>query len=100
MRQHPGSVNLRYLAAPTALVGLAAGTLVGVAGAFTSPWLLLGFAVPGVYVCGVLVASVVTSRGLAGRARALLAVVYPTMHICWGAGFLSSIRSYRQRGPQ
>src|SRR3954471_15505306 len=100
MRRHLGSVNLRYLAPPTALVGLVAGTVAGVVGAFTSPWLMLGFAVPGVYVAGVLVASVVTSRGLAGRARALMPVVYPTMHICWGAGFLSSITSYRQRGQQ
>src|SRR3954453_12378869 len=100
MRRHPGSVNLRYLAPPAALVGLVAGTVAGVVGAFTSPWLMLGFAVPGVYVAGVLVASVVTSRRLAARARALMPVVYPTMHICWGAGFLSSITSYRQRGQQ
>src|SRR3954454_24867397 len=100
MRRHPGSVNLRYLAPPTALVGLVAGTLAGVVGAFTARWLMIGFAVPAVYLAGVLVAAVVTSRGLAGRARALMTVVYPTMHICWGAGFLSSITSYRRRGQQ
>src|SRR3954471_8906525 len=101
MRRHLGSVNLRYLAPPAALVGLVAGTVAGVVGAFTSPWLMLGFAVPAVYLAGVLVASVVTSRGLAGRARALMTVVYPTMHVCWGAGFLSSaVTSYRQRGQQ
>src|SRR4051794_34039622 len=100
MRRHPASVNLRYLAPPTALVGLVAGTVAGVVGAFTWPWLLLGFAVPAGYIAGVLVASVLTSGGLGGRARALLAIVYPTMHICWGAGFLSSVMSCRQRGQQ
>jgi succinoglycan biosynthesis protein ExoA len=100
MRRHPASVNLRYLAAPAALVALFAGTLVGVVGAFTWPWLMLGFTIPAIYVAGVLVASVLTSGGLVGRARALLAIVYPTMHLCWGAGFLSSVMSYRQRGQQ
>src|SRR3954447_6230581 len=100
MRRHPASVNLRYLAPPAALIALVAGTLAGIVGAFTWPWLLLGFAVPAVYIAGVLAASVLTSGGLGGRARALLAIVYPTMHICWGAGFLSSVMSCRQRGQQ
>src|SRR3954452_20035765 len=34
MRRHPGSVNLRYLAPPTALVGLVAGTVAGILGTF------------------------------------------------------------------
>src|SRR3954453_21537323 len=100
MRRHPASVNLRYLAPPAALLALAAGTLAGIVGAFTWPWLLLGFAVPAVYIAGVLAASVLTSGGLGGRARALLAIVYPTMHLSWGAGFLSSVMSYRQRDQQ
>jgi succinoglycan biosynthesis protein ExoA len=100
MRRHPNSVNLRYLAPPTALVGLVAGTAAGVVGCFTWPWLMLGFLVPATYAAGVLVASVTTSRGLAVKARALLTLVYPTMHICWGAGFLSSVTSYRQRDPR
>jgi succinoglycan biosynthesis protein ExoA len=100
MRRHPNSVNLRYLAPPTALVGLVAGTAAGVVGCFTWPWLMLGFLVPATYAAGVLVASVTTSQGLAVKARALLTLVYPTMHICWGAGFLSSVTSYRQRDPR
>ena len=100
MRRHPASVNLRYLAPPTALLGLVAGTVAGIVGAFTWPWLMLGFAVPATYLAAVLVASVVTSRGLAARSRMLLNLVYPTMHICWGTGFLISVTSYRQRGQQ
>ena len=98
MRQHPGSVSLRYLAPPTALVALVLGLLAGVAGVFTWRWLMVGFAVPATYAVAVLVASVVTSRGLAARARALLTLVYPTMHISWGAGFLTSLMTYRPRG--
>jgi hypothetical protein len=100
MRRHPSSINLRYLAPPTALVALVLGVVAGVVGAFTWPWLMLGFAIPATYVAGVLIACVVTSRGLAARSRALLALVYPTMHICWGSGFLSSVMSYRRRGSQ
>ena len=98
MRQHPGSVSLRYLAPPTALVALVLGLSAGLAGLFTWRWLMLGFVIPATYAVAVLVASVVTSRGLAARARALLTLVYPTMHISWGAGFLTSLMTYRPRG--
>ena len=100
MRQHPSSVNLRYLAPPTALVALVGGLVAVLVGAFTWPWLMLGFAVPVTYLAGVLAGAMATSRGLGVRSRVLLALVYPTMHVCWGAGFLTSVMSYRRRGPQ
>jgi succinoglycan biosynthesis protein ExoA len=100
MRQHPGSVNLRYLAPPTALIALTAGIVAGVVGVFSWRWLMLGFAIPATYAAAVLVAAVVTSRGLAARARALLTLVYPTMHISWGTGFLASLMTYRPRGSR
>src|SRR3954454_13439943 len=68
MRRHPGSVNLRYLAPPTALVGLVAGTLLGLLGLRWHP-LLWGWAVPALYVVGVLAASVPSSGDLPRRAR-------------------------------
>jgi succinoglycan biosynthesis protein ExoA len=71
--------------------------MAGVVGLFTWSWLLLGFAAPAVYAAAVLTAAVVTSRGLPPRARALLVLVYPTMHTCWGSGFLLSVMTYRQR---
>lgn len=98
MRRHPDTVNLRYLAPPTALLALTTGVIAGVVGTFTWQWLMLGFLVPVTYVAAVLVAAVVTSRGLAKRSRAWLVLVYPTMHICWGSGFLASVTTYRQRG--
>src|SRR3954452_1532018 len=94
MRQHPDTVNLRYLAPPTALLAVALGLVAGVVGLFTWPWLLLGFAAPAGYAVGVLLATVVTSGGLPWRARIRLPVVYATMHGTWGAGFLTTVRRY------
>src|SRR4051794_9665242 len=100
MRRHPGSVNLRYLAPPVAVLGLAAGLVVGVLGLVVWPWLLLGFALPLTYVAAVLVPAGVTSRGLSSAARTQIALVSPTMHLSWGAGFLTSVMTYRRRGRQ
>src|SRR3954447_15884074 len=86
MRQHPDTVNLRYLAPPTALLAVTLGLVVGVLGTFWWPWLLLGFAAPVGYFAGVLAATVVTSRGLTWGARAWLPLVFATMHGTWGAG--------------
>jgi hypothetical protein len=93
MRQHPDTVNLRYLAPPTALVGVAIGLLLGLVGIGVMP-LLWAFLLPAGYVAGVLLGSAVTSRGLPWRAALWLPVVYPTMHGSWGAGFLSTVKRY------
>jgi succinoglycan biosynthesis protein ExoA len=86
MRAHPGSVNLRYLAPPLALIGVVAGLVAAVAGA----WLAL--CVPIGYLVLVLAGSLVVGRGLPVGARLVLPVVIVTMHMAWGAGFLSSWR--------
>lgn len=99
MRQHPDTVNLRYLAPPTALVGVTLGVLLGVAGIAFRP-LLWTLVVPGGYVAGVLVGSAATAPGLPVRAALWLPVVYPTMHGSWGAGFLSTVRRYIGLGPR
>lgn len=99
-RQHKGTINPRYLAPPTAVfaiaMGLAAG-IAGLAGGIAGPWpalrwLCLGFAVPAVYLCGILAASAVSGRGLPRAAAARLPAVLAAMHICWGTGFLTSPR--------
>jgi succinoglycan biosynthesis protein ExoA len=84
MRSHPGSVNLRYLAPPLALLGVVAGLVV------STFWSLLGLTVPAAYLVLVLAGSLVIGRGLPLRARAALPLVIATMHMSWGAGFLSS----------
>jgi glycosyltransferase involved in cell wall biosynthesis len=93
MRQHPDTVNLRYLAPPTALVAFAVGLLLGVVGIAVHP-LLWGLLIPAGYLAGVLAGSVATARGLSLRAALWLPLIYPTMHGSWGAGFLSTVRRY------
>jgi len=90
MRQHAGTVSLRYLAAPTAV----AGSLLGLAVAPFTAW---GLLLPGGYLAAVVAASVVTSSGLSARARLALPLVYATMHLSWGSGFLTSPRELARR---
>jgi succinoglycan biosynthesis protein ExoA len=86
MREHPESVNLRYLAPPVAVVGVVGGTVVGSAG------LRRAFVLPAGYAALVTVGAAVIGRGLPWRSRAILPVVLATMHGAWGSGFLSSVR--------
>lgn len=81
-----GTINLRYLAPPVAITVMAAGSVLGLAG-----W-PYGLAFPGAYAAGVLSGSAFMGRGLPPRARAVLPLVYATMHVSWGVGFLTSPR--------
>jgi succinoglycan biosynthesis protein ExoA len=87
MRAHPGSINLRYLAPPLALLSVVAGLLLST---FVSP---LALTVPAAYLLVVVAGSLVIGRKLPPGALAALPVVIATMHMAWGAGFLSSWRS-------
>jgi glycosyltransferase involved in cell wall biosynthesis len=92
MREHEGTVSPRYLAPPVAVVVVAAGTVVGLAGwrpALVAP---LG------YAAAVVAGSLVVGRGLPVRSRAWLPLVIATMHGSWGVGFLTSPRALR--GPR
>ena len=82
-REHRGSINLRYLAPPTALVAIAAGAVGGLA------WRPL-WAIPLGYAGSVAVGGIAISRGEAPKVRALLPGVLATMHMSWGWGFLTS----------
>ncbi|RKS71486.1 glycosyltransferase involved in cell wall biosynthesis [Motilibacter peucedani] len=87
MRRHSGTASPRYLAAPAVLVAVSAGTVVGI---LVHP---VGFALPLGYAAALVGGAALTGRGLPPRALALLPVVYATMHLAWGAGFLTSPRS-------
>jgi GT2 family glycosyltransferase len=100
-RQHQGTINLRYLAPPAVLTAMLAGTLAGIAGlgalaagtgGLVPVLLAAGFAVPAIYLLGVLAVTATAARKLPGRALACLPLVLVTMHVCWGAGFLTSPR--------
>lgn len=83
-RQHRGTINLRYLAPPVAVVAIVAGAVAGAAGFRPA------FAVPGAYVAGVVGAALATGKGLPLAAKAWLPLVYAAMHLPWGLGFLTS----------
>ena len=97
-RQHPGTINRRYLAPPAAVVVIAAGTLAGLAGvaglaAGASGWPVIataGLAVPLVYLAGILTVAAAAARGRPARVAARIPVVLAVMHLCWGSGFLTS----------
>jgi glycosyltransferase involved in cell wall biosynthesis len=93
MRRHPGSANLRYLAAPltVSVLVLSVATAVGglVAGV---PLAAVAFAAPAGYLGLVGAGGLVTGRGLPLRSRLTLPAVYAVMHLSWGIGFLSAVR--------
>lgn len=87
MRRHSGTVSPRYLAAPAMLVAVTGGTVVGV---LVHP---VGLVLPLGYAAALVAGAALTGRGLPPRAMAMLPVVYATMHLAWGAGFLTSPRT-------
>jgi succinoglycan biosynthesis protein ExoA len=86
MRRHEGTVNLRYLAPPAALLGVVVGTLIALAGWWPAAVLPLG------YFAVVLLGSLVEGQGLPPRVWLRLPPAMATMHLSWGAGFLTSPR--------
>lgn len=85
VRQHPDSVNARYLAPPVTLVLIALGAAGGLA--WRPLWVL-----PLGYAACVTAGGAWVARGRAPRVVARMPAVLATMHLTWGAGFL--------RGPQ
>ncbi|MER6083540.1 glycosyltransferase family 2 protein [Streptomyces sp. NPDC001833] len=90
-RYHEGSINLRYLAPPTALCAIAAGVVVG---ALVTPF---AFVVPGGYLAAIVAGSLPAGKGLPLKARLQIPVALATMHMSWGYGFLTSPRSLAKR---
>jgi succinoglycan biosynthesis protein ExoA len=93
MRRHEGTVNLRYLAPPAALTGILAGTVAAAAGFRPAALLPAGYA--GLVLAG----AAVEGRGLPVAAWARLPVALATMHLSWGAGFLTSPRRLARQEP-
>lgn len=84
VRRHPQSLRWRQVVAPATVLAVVVGLLV----APRSRWGLLA---PAVYGAGVAVASVTTGRSWSRSAR--LAMIFPSMHLPWGVGYL--VRSSR-----
>jgi glycosyltransferase involved in cell wall biosynthesis len=90
-RYHPGSINLRYLAPPTAVCAIAVGLVLGVA---LTSWAYL---IPGGYLAAIALGSIPAGKGLAPKARLRIPVALATMHMSWGYGFLTSPRSLAKK---
>ncbi|MDN5794465.1 MAG: glycosyltransferase family 2 protein [Intrasporangium sp.] len=84
-RHHEGTINLRYLAPPTMVLGTATALLVGAR--WRPAWL-----VPAAYAAAVTAGGLAIAKGESMRTRALAPLVLATMHWAWGAGFLTSPR--------
>jgi cellulose synthase/poly-beta-1,6-N-acetylglucosamine synthase-like glycosyltransferase len=102
MRRHPETVSgasaLRYLAPPTAVLGVTIGTAAGLVGSIAGPRALrVGWLAPLGYVGLVGAGAAVLGRGLPPGAHARLPLVYITMHGAWGVGFLASPPDLRHR---
>jgi glycosyltransferase involved in cell wall biosynthesis len=82
-RTHKGTINLRYLAPPAALLGVVGGLV----GGFV--WWPL-WAAPAAYLAVTTVGGLAIKGDLTLRERLLLPVILPTMHLSWGWGFLTS----------
>jgi succinoglycan biosynthesis protein ExoA len=104
-RRYPETVNPRYLAAPAATALNAAGIVAGITGiagiageaAVSVRYLALGFVIPLAYLAGVTAVAAVLARRVPLAVRARVPLVLATMHMCWGAGFLSSPRRLARR---
>ncbi|HEY8482313.1 MAG TPA: glycosyltransferase family 2 protein [Spirillospora sp.] len=92
-REHQGTLNMRYLAPPIAVVAITVGTVAGALGFWP------GWFVPGGYAATLVVGSVIEGRGLPLSAWVRLPLVYATMHLTWGVGFLTSPRGLGQPTP-
>jgi hypothetical protein len=85
-RTHIAKANPRYFAPPVAVLAISIGLglfLAGVGG-------ILGLVPLAGYVFGLLLAAVST-RGLSFAARLNILIALPTMHFCWGTGFISGL---------
>jgi succinoglycan biosynthesis protein ExoA len=89
VKRHPETATVRYLAPPLALLGVLAGSVVGLFGvAVDSRLLRVGFLAPVGYLTLITGGSLITTRPMSAAARLRLPLVLAATHLAWGAGFL------------
>jgi succinoglycan biosynthesis protein ExoA len=94
VRRHPETTTIRYLAPPLALLGVLAGSVVGLFGvAFDSRLLRVGFLAPAGYLTLITGGTLITTRPMSAAARLRLPLVLAATHLAWGAGFLGGKKS-------
>ncbi|GAA1818517.1 glycosyltransferase family 2 protein [Agromyces neolithicus] len=92
-RRFPAANGIRYFIPPVMVVGVLLGLLAGIGGimqamAGATPWLLVGFVIPVVYLLFVVVATIIAARGHGASTAARFLVVLPCIHVSWGVGFV------------
>lgn len=92
IRTYPATASLRYLAPPTAVLGVVGGSALALVPLLGGPpWAAVGGLAPAGYAALVVVGSAFVGRGLPLRSRVLLPGVIATMHMAWGAGFVRGV---------
>lgn len=88
-RRHPDTLSFRYAAAPAAVMLIALGFVVAIIGLVTGvSWLtVVGLAIPGGYLAVTILVSLFTGHA-PWRIRWRLPLIFATMHMSWGTGFL------------
>lgn len=93
MRLHPETKRvksaLRYYTPPVALIGIAAGLLLGIFGLIANNWLAWFIPIPIIYLLFTLISTFALARK-ANTGAKYLPLVLPAMQLSWGAGFLLS----------
>ncbi|BDZ55985.1 glycosyltransferase family 2 protein [Agromyces marinus] len=92
-RRFPAANGIRYFVPPAMVVGVALGLLLGIGGIVqaalgAAPWMLVGFAVPAVYLLFVLLATLVFARRSGAATATWFVAVLPIIHVAWGTGFV------------
>ncbi len=82
LARNPGALRWRQLAPPALMVGLAGSIALAAMGSS------LGIVIPATYALTILSATTVAAVRRKDLAAVLLPLVFPTMHLAWGAGFL------------
>ncbi|WOP20306.1 glycosyltransferase family 2 protein [Raineyella sp. LH-20] len=89
VRRHPDTLNARYLAPPLAVLAVLGGLAVGGHGSYHKVgWMKLGWLAPLGYLAGVFAGAAALRRELPWQVRVRLPLIFVTMHMCWGLGFL------------
>jgi succinoglycan biosynthesis protein ExoA len=92
-RRFPSANGIRYFVPPVMVLGVALGLIFGIAGLVqagmgAAPWLLIGFAVPVVYLLFVVIATLIYARDHGAATAWWFLVVLPCIHVSWGVGFI------------
>ena len=88
VRRHPASLRLRHLVSPLLLLGLAASPVLAAAGVFWA-----AAAVPLAYALTLALGSLTVGIRRRSRAALLLPLVLATMHLSWGIGSFTPVRT-------